>query len=164
MPLNIGSSAISKLYVGSSAVDKLYLGSNEVWSSFTEQGIVKSGAQDVGYFSWVPVEPMIISAPYPSTSMSGNGIVIKANVTVLISAAVMRNGTNGGNKARIMNAQGAVLSELGGGGTITFAPFTYTPTVDTVISLTAYASSGLGGNPTIPNDAGTHLTIKAPVT
>lgn len=60
---------------------------------------------------------------------------------------------------RVVDSEGTVIAEVGSGSLMKLDPMAYTPPIDTVISQQGYASTGLGGNPTVPDDPGTYIMV-----
>jgi hypothetical protein len=123
------------------------------------QRIYKTGSQNIGYFNNTPITGMIADPAYPATVVVADGIMVKAGKQILIDAAQVRGGTNAGNKMRIVDTEGTLISEVGSGALMTLSQFLYTPPIDTVISQQGYSSTGLGGNTTVPDDPGTYIMI-----
>lgn len=122
--------------------------------------IIKSGSQTLPNLSWADVTSWVQDAQYPGAGITSDGISVKAGVPLLITAALNRNGTNGGNRARLLTTENTVISTKNGASLITLDPFNYTPSVNTIIRMQGYADSGLSGNPTIPDDSNTFIFIQ----
>lgn len=94
-----------------------------------------------------------------TTVIDDRGLVVKGGAPILIEAAQLRNGTNGGNRLRIIDTEGVEVAVKTSASPIVIAPFIYTPPIDTILRTQGYAGSGLGGNPTIPDDPATYLMV-----
>ena len=137
------------------------LTADAVVRTYASQRMVKSGAFSLGSnFAYVDVTGWVADAAYPATEVINNlGLKLKAGFPVTISAVQLRNGTNGGSRLQIITESGAVLATKTSASPITIDPFVYTPAVDEVIRTQGYTSSGIGGNPTIPDNASTYLFV-----
>ena len=130
--------------------------------AYAPQRMVKSGAYTLpGNLSYHDVLGWAVDGAYPQTAVvNDRGLSVKAGVPITISAVVLRGGTNGGNRARIIDTEGNQIALVTSASPITIPPFSYTPPIATVLRIQAYAASGLGGNPTVPDDPGTYLLIE----
>ncbi|WP_032380940.1 hypothetical protein [Rhodococcoides fascians] len=125
------------------------------------QRMVKSGSYTLpAALSYRDVLGWVADPLYPATVIVSDGLAVKAGLKVTVSAALLRNGTNTGNRARIVDTAGNQIAQATSASPITIAPFSYTPTVDTVLRVQGYAQSGIGGNTTIPDDPASHLTVE----
>lgn len=130
-------------------------------STYSSQKMVKSGSYNLpSNLSYENVTGWAAASTHSSTVVVGNlGLAVKAGIPVTVSATVLRSGTNTGNRARIIDTEGNEIAQATSGSPITIAPVTYTPSINTVLRVQAYANSGLGGNKTIPDDPATQLTV-----
>lgn len=129
-------------------------------STYAPQKMVKSGAYTLpANLAYRDVLGWVADSGYPSTAVVDNGLAVKAGRPITVTAILLRNGTNAGNRARIVDTAGTELAVATSASPITVGPFTYTPTVDTILHIQGYAASGLSGNPTIPDDPASQLTV-----
>lgn len=129
-------------------------------STYLPQKMVKSGAYTLpGNLNYWDVLGWVADGGYPGTVVTNDGLAVKGGRPITVSATVLRGGTNAGNRARIVDTAGTEIAAVTGASPITVGPITYTPSVDTVLRIQAYANSGLGGNPTIPDNPASQLTV-----
>lgn len=125
------------------------------------QRIYKLGSYTLpGNLSYQNVIGFMADAAYPATAVvDDRGISVKGGVPLLVEAAQLRNGTNGGNRLRIIDQEGNEVAVKTSASPITIPSFSYTPQVDTILRTQGYAGSGLGGNPVIPDGPETYLMV-----
>ena len=122
--------------------------------------MVKSGAYTLpGNLAYRDVLGWTASSTYPSTVIVSDGLAVKAGRPITVSATLLRTGSNTGNRARIIDTAGNEIAAATAASPITVGPVTYTPSIDTILRIQGYANSGLGGNPTIPDDPASQLTV-----
>lgn len=129
--------------------------------TYASQKMVKAGSYTLpNNLAYQDVPGWVADPAYSGTVVMNNlGLAVKAGIPITVSATVLRSGTNGGNRARIIDAEGNQIATATSASPINIAPVTYTPAIDTVLRIQAYANSGIGGNPTIPDDPATQLTV-----
>jgi len=122
-------------------------------------GMDKSGNQTVSTNVWTLVTGWTIRSGYPDTVITSDGLLIPSGITVNIAAQTYRGGSHAGNQTRI-KANGTVIA-TGAGGTreagVSLA--SYTPSVDTLITVEAMATSGLTDRDVVSGGTNSYLTV-----
>ncbi|WP_155293053.1 hypothetical protein [Rhodococcoides fascians] len=162
MPINLGSTAISKAYVGSTAVDKIYVGATEVWSN----AVVAPGRMRVGTNfqvgqSWTKVTTMISSGDYPNTTtIVDNCLIVPATGSYTLTGGAVFTGSLGTQIARAVLQTGTVLAADTTGSSPSVIPSTVVSlTVGDQIRLEAQGSVNQAAYQTISANVNSYIQI-----
>lgn len=125
--------------------------------TFVDQGMQKAAPNQTAS-AWVQITGWTPMASFPGTTVTTDGIIVPAGVTVDLSAQTYRGSAHAGNQSRI-KANGIVIAT--GAGGLREAPVSlsnYTPTTEVLLTVEAMSTSGLSDRDTVFAGANTFLT------
>ena len=98
MALRIADLGVDKVYVGADPVTAIYVGADQVWSSFSAQGMDKSGSQNPN----ATLAKLVGFTARSGASVINDGLVVAGAGTALIEGSVnFSNGASSNHNARI---------------------------------------------------------------